>query len=57
MTADIRGPGGRVASEHATTGASEHALPPFPFIVARGRSGTTLLRAMFDEHHAMCDPG
>ncbi len=29
---------------------------PFPFIVARGRSGTTLLRAMFDAHPAMAIP-
>jgi hypothetical protein len=30
--------------------------PPFPFIVARGRSGTTLLRAMFDSHPDMAVP-
>lgn len=30
---------------------------PFPFIVARGRSGTTLLRAMFDAHPDMAIPG
>lgn len=30
--------------------------PPFPFIVARGRSGTTLLRAMFDSHPQMAVP-
>lgn len=29
---------------------------PFPFIVARGRSGTTLLRAMFDSHPDMAIP-
>ncbi len=29
---------------------------PFPFIVARGRSGTTLLRAMFDSHPDMAVP-
>ncbi len=29
---------------------------PFPFIVARGRSGTTLLRAMFDSHPQMAVP-
>jgi Sulfotransferase family len=31
-------------------------LDPFPFIVARGRSGTTLLRAMFDSHPQMAVP-
>lgn len=32
-------------------------LPPtFPFIVARGRSGTTLLRAMFDAHPQLAIP-
>lgn len=30
---------------------------PFPFIVARGRSGTTLLRAMLDAHPDMAVPG
>jgi hypothetical protein len=30
--------------------------PTFPFIVARGRSGTTLLRAMFDAHPQMAVP-
>jgi len=29
---------------------------PFPFIVGRGRSGTTLLRAMLDSHPAMAVP-
>lgn len=29
---------------------------PFPFIVGRGRSGTTLLRAMFDSHPDMAVP-
>lgn len=32
------------------------AAEPFPFIVARGRSGTTLLRAMFDAHRDMAVP-
>lgn len=33
------------------------AVPPsFPIIVARGRSGTTLLRAMFDAHPQMAIP-
>ncbi|MGH2692155.1 MAG: sulfotransferase family protein [Actinomycetota bacterium] len=27
--------------------------PPFPFLVGRGRSGTTLVRAMFDSHPEM----
>jgi hypothetical protein len=31
--------------------------PAFPFLVARGRSGTTLLRAMFDAHPSMAIPG
>lgn len=31
--------------------------PSFPFIVGRGRSGTTLLRAMFDSHPLMAIPG
>ena len=30
---------------------------PFPFIVARGRSGTTLLRAILDTHPALAIPG
>jgi hypothetical protein len=30
--------------------------PPFPFIVGRGRSGTTLLRAMLDAHPDMAIP-
>ena len=30
---------------------------PFPFFVGRGRSGTTLLRAMFDSHPQMAIPG
>jgi Sulfotransferase family len=29
----------------------------FPFIVGSGRSGTTLLRAMFDSHPDLCIPG
>lgn len=32
-------------------------MSTFPFIVGRGRSGTTLLRAMFDAHPSMCVPG
>lgn len=35
----------------------EADLQPFPFVVGRGRSGTTLLRAMLDAHPAMCLPG
>lgn len=31
--------------------------PPFPFIVARGRSGTTLLRAILDAHPDLAIPG
>jgi hypothetical protein len=30
--------------------------PPFPFLVGCGRSGTTLLRAMFDAHADVCVP-
>lgn len=30
--------------------------PPFPFIVGRGRSGTTLVRAMLDSHQEMAVP-
>lgn len=36
---------------------SSQGAPAFPFIVARGRSGTTLLRAMLDAHPSMCLPG
>ena len=32
------------------------ARPPFPFIVASGRSGTTLLQAMLDSHPDMAIP-
>ncbi|MGH7833242.1 MAG: sulfotransferase family protein [Candidatus Binatia bacterium] len=32
------------------------ALPPAPFIVGVGRSGTTLLRLMLDSHPEMCIP-
>ncbi len=35
---------------------SEPRVAPFPFIVARGRSGTTLLRAMLDAHPDMAVP-
>jgi Sulfotransferase family len=46
----------RVA-ESAYTGTEGRSVhPPFPFIVARGRSGTTLLRAMFDSHPDMAVP-
>jgi hypothetical protein len=31
--------------------------PPFPFVVARGRSGTTLLRAILDSHSDLAIPG
>ncbi len=41
-------------TDTGTEGRSVH--PPFPFIVARGRSGTTLLRAMFDSHPDMAVP-
>jgi hypothetical protein len=34
----------------------DRAMNTFPFIVARGRSGTTLLRAMFDAHPDMAIP-
>src|SRR5688572_17943983 len=30
--------------------------PPFPFIVACGRSGTTMLRVMFEQHPDMAVP-
>ncbi|MGH9197521.1 MAG: sulfotransferase, partial [Acidimicrobiia bacterium] len=30
--------------------------PVWPFFVGRGRSGTTLLRAMFDSHSQMAVP-
>jgi hypothetical protein len=40
----------------AQTQASADALAPFPFIVARGRSGTTLLRAMLDANPRMAVP-
>lgn len=36
--------------------AAQIEHPPFPFIVGRGRSGTTLLRAMFDSHPEMAIP-
>ena len=32
-------------------------VAPFPFIVGRGRSGTTLLRAMLDSHPLVAIPG
>lgn len=45
------------AAESADTVSEERSVhPPFPFIVARGRSGTTLLRAMFDSHPDMTVP-
>lgn len=56
MTAGIHGPGGRVGSARAGAEAIPQHRSPFPFIVARGRSGTTLLRAMFDEHRSMSIP-
>lgn len=34
----------------------DRASPPFPFVVGCGRSGTTLLRAMFDSHPEMAVP-
>jgi hypothetical protein len=37
-------------------GVTGRALPPFPFIVGSGRSGTTLLRAMLDSHPALAVP-
>lgn len=36
--------------------ADDKSISPFPFIVGRGRSGTTLLRAMFDSHPDMAVP-
>jgi hypothetical protein len=46
-----------VAPSRQSSGCSETiVLEPFPFIVARGRSGTTLLRAMFDSHPDMAVP-
>src|SRR5688572_26011679 len=36
--------------------AQERALTPFPFLVGSGRSGTTLLRAMFDAHPEVAVP-
>ena len=36
--------------------ASSQGRPPFPFFVGCGRSGTTLLRAMFDSHSQMAVP-
>ena len=35
---------------------SSRVEAPFPFIVGRNRSGTTLLRAMFDSHPEMAVP-
>lgn len=39
----------RLKQPHVTTD-SRSELPPLPFIVGSGRSGTTLLRAMLDSH-------
>ncbi|HWH36065.1 MAG TPA: sulfotransferase [Acidimicrobiales bacterium] len=33
------------------------ALPPFPFLIGCGRSGTTLARALLDAHPALAVPG
>jgi len=44
------------AAEHHGNPDGLEARSPFPFIVARGRSGTTLLRAMFDSHPQMAVP-
>jgi hypothetical protein len=33
------------------------SVPPFPFVVGAGRSGTTLLRAMLDSHPDLAVPG
>lgn len=41
--------------DHATVG-SDLTGEVFPFIVGRGRSGTTLLRAMFDTHPELAVP-
>ena len=50
----------RSSAHAAAASGREHApdatTAPFPFIVARGRSGTTLLRAMFDSHPDMAVP-
>ena len=51
----------RTLSPHAVmTGAQDvqptTSLDPFLFIVGKGRSGTTLLRAMFDSHPDMAIP-
>jgi hypothetical protein len=44
------------AAERQATSDGQEKRSPFPFIVARGRSGTTLLRAMFDSHPEMAVP-
>ena len=50
----------RSSAHAAAASGREHApdatTAPFPFIVARGRSGTTLLRAMWDAHPQMAVP-
>ncbi len=40
----------------SVTSGSGVALPPFPFFVGCGRSGTSLLRAIFDSHREMNVP-
>ena len=48
--------GGPSASPRARPGDDRRATPPFPFFVGCGRSGTTLLRAMFDAHPDVAVP-
>ena len=55
MTVPSTGPTtGPMTVGTALSAGSDH--PPFPFFVGCGRSGTTLLRAMFDAHRDMAVP-
>ena len=51
MTAPMTGP-----INVGTAAAAVSDPPPFPFFVGCGRSGTTLLRAMFDAHRDVAVP-